>query len=300
MINFLKFKNIYYLFSFLLVGGSIIGLIIFGLNWGIDFQGGGALTFQYLDGQPTAEAVREALSETVSGAVNVRLIGEKEMTVQINSRNVSQEDKTEIIGALEELGEIDKASINFESISPIIGRELNQKTRTVVILSTIIILLYISFAFRKIAHPLPSWQYGFAALIALLHDVLITLGVFVVIGELYGIQINISIITALLVVFGYSVNDSVVVFDRIRENLLKGIGKDYFDTVNISLNQTLKRSLNTSLTTLLALLSIFFFGGTALHFFALALIIGIISGTYSSFFLASPLLASCYLLKKRK
>jgi len=300
MINFLKFKKLYYLFSSLLVGGSILGLIIFGLNWGIDFQGGSALTFQYLDGQPTATAVKEVLSETVSEAINVRLVGEKEVTIQINSRNVSQEDKTEIIGALEELGEIEKASISFESISPIIGRELNQKTRTVIIFSTIVILLYISFAFRKIAHPLPSWQYGLAALIALLHDVFITLGVFVIIGELWGIQINIPIITALLVVFGYSVNDSVVVFDRIRENLLKGAGKNYFDTVNISLNQTLKRSLNTSLTTLLVLLSIFFFGGTALHFFALALIIGIVSGTYSSFFLASPLLANYYLLRKRK
>ena len=300
MINFLKLRKLYYLFSFLLVGGSLIGLIVFGLNWGIDFQGGSALTFQYLDGRPTAVAIKGALSETVSEAINIRLVGEKEVTVQINSRNVDQEDKMEMIGLLEELGEIEKTSINFESISPIIGRELNQKTRTVIIFSIIIILLYISFTFRKIAHPLPSWQYGLAALIALLHDVLITLGVFVIIGELYGVQINIPIITALLVVFGYSVNDSVVVFDRIRENLLKGIGKDYFDTVNISLNQTLKRSLNTSLTTLLALLSIFFFGGIALHFFALALIIGIVSGTYSSFFLASPLLANYYLLKKRK
>jgi len=300
MINFLKFRKLYYLFSSVLVGGSILGLIIFGLNWGIDFQGGSALTFQYLDGQPTATAVKEVLSETVSEAINVRLVGEKEMTIQINSHNVSQEDKMEIIGALEGLGEIEKASISFESISPIIGRELNQKTRTVIIFSTIVILLYISFAFRKIAHPLPSWQYGLAALIALLHDVLITLGVFVIIGELWGVRINIPIITALLVVFGYSVNDSVVVFDRIRENLLKGAGKNYFDTVNISLNQTLKRSLNTSLTTLLVLLSIFFFGGTALHFFALALIIGIVSGTYSSFFLASPLLANYYLLRKRK
>ncbi len=300
MINFLKFRKLYYLFSLLLAGGSLIGLIIFGLNWGIDFRGGSALTFQYLDGQPTAAAMGEVLSEINLEAANIRLVGEKGVTIQINSRNINQENKVEIIGALEALGEIEEASINFESISPIIGQELNQKTRTVIIFSTIIILLYISFAFRKIAHPLPSWQYGLTALIALLHDVLITLGVFIVIGELYEIQINIPIITALLVVFGYSVNDSVVVFDRIRENLLKGIGKDYFDTVNISLNQTLRRSLNTSLTTLLTLLAIFFFGGMALHFFALALIIGIVSGTYSSFFLASPLLADYYLLRRRK
>ena len=158
---------------------------------------------------------------------------------------------------------------------------------------------YIAFAFRRVSVPVASWQYGIVSLIALFHDLLITLGVFAILGFLYYVEITIPIITALLVILGYSINDSVVIFDRIRENLIKNKGLTYEEIVNISLNQTLVRSISASFTTLLPIIAIFFFGGITLKYFALALIIGIILGSYSSIFLASPLLVS-WLGKKSK
>ncbi|GAI39422.1 unnamed protein product, partial [marine sediment metagenome] len=155
-----------------------------------------------------------------------------------------------------------------------------------------------AWAFRKISRPLPSWQYGIASLLALFHDVLIPIGILSILGKFYGVQITIPVITALLAVLGYSINNTVVVFDRIRENLLKQVGT-YQEIVNNSLNQTLTRSINTSLTTLFVLVAIFFLGGITLKYFALALILGIIAGTYSSLFLASPILVAWLRWRKR-
>ena len=296
---FVKYSKIYFIFSGILVLASILAIVFYGLNWGIDFVGGSVLKITYTDERPSTQELSENLSSFLGlENLSVRFSGEKEVTVKMPE--VSQDIKDKLSDYFYNIPEVEKETMSFESVSPIIGGESKAKAQRAIIFSIIAIVFYVAFVFRKVSNPIKSWQYGIATVIALIHDVLIPVGLLAVLGHFSGVEFSIPILTALLTIFGYSVNDSVVVFDRIRENLLKGIGKDYFDTVNISLNQTLKRSLNTSLTTLLALLSIFFFGGTALHFFALALIIGIISGTYSSFFLASPLLASCYLLKKRK
>ncbi|GAG34222.1 unnamed protein product, partial [marine sediment metagenome] len=153
------------------------------------------------------------------------------------------------------------------------------------------IVIYVAVVFRKVSKPIKSWQYGIATVIALIHDVLIPVGVLAVLGHFWSVEFSIPILTALLTIFGYSVNDTVVVFDRIRENLIVGKGETFDQVVNESLNQTLVRSINTSCTTLFVLLALFFFGGQTLNWFALALIIGTIAGTYSSMFLASTLLA---------
>ncbi|MBZ9572888.1 protein translocase subunit SecF, partial [Patescibacteria group bacterium] len=172
--------------------------------------------------------------------------------------------------------------------------------KIVISLALTAILLYIAFSFRRISRPVKSYVYGLTSLIALFHDVLIPLGIFAVLGKFYGIEITIPIITAFLTVFGYSINDSVVVFDRVRENLLKLKEPTFGLTVETSLNQTITRSLNTSLTTLFVLFAIFFFGGETLKYFSFALILGIGLGTYSSLFLATPLLVSFLLFKERK
>jgi preprotein translocase subunit SecF len=159
--------------------------------------------------------------------------------------------------------------------------------------------LYIAFAFQKVSKPVASWKYGLSAIIALFHDLLITLGIFSVLGKFYGMEINTAFVVALLTVLGYSVNDTIVVFDRTRENLPKSV--DSFSvTVNSSLNQTLVRSINTSITTLLVLLAVYFLGGTSIREFVLALIIGIACGSYSSIFVASPLLVTWEKLQKRR
>jgi len=294
MISFLKYRKIYYLFSFLLLALSLAGLFIWGLNWGIDFRGGTAVNIDCQNQAPTVVQLREKVTNLGFPGANVQIVGGKQVVIQINRSDITPVEKGVLIQGLGELVGTGEESFSFQQISPRIGQQLKSQTLTVVIWSVLLILIYISLAFRKIYRPIPSWQYGLAALIALFHDLLIIVGVFVLLGHFSGLQVDVTSITALLVVFGYSVNDTVVVFDRIRENLLKVQDKSYTEAVNESLNQTLVRSLNTSLTTLFILLAIFFFGGATLHAFTLALSVGIVAGSYSSIFLASPLLVSWY------
>lgn len=288
--DFLRYSKIYFGFSGLLVIASIVLLVLFGLNPGIEFTGGSSLEIEF-EQRPSLSEIREKMAQ-FDFPSQVQLVEEKGVIIQIQEEEISDQLHQNVLEKLKELGEIEEKSQGFEAISSIIGKELKEKTKFIIIFSLLAIVLYITFSFRKITRPVPSWQYGIATLIALFHDVIIPLGIFSILGKLYGVQITIPVITALLTVFGYSVNDTVVVFDRIRENLIKGKGVTYQETVNYALNQTLTRSINTSLTTLFALIAIFFFGGITLKFFALALILGIISGTYSSIFLASPLLVS--------
>jgi preprotein translocase subunit SecF len=186
----------------------------------------------------------------------------------------------------------------FESIGPIIGKELKEKTNIVILLSLIIMMTYIVIAFRNMRHPLKSWQCGISTIITLLHDILIPLGVFAVLGRFYGVEVSIPVVTALIIIVGYAINNTIVVFDRIRENFFKTSGT-FEEIVDKSLNQTLLRQLSTSFTTLLTVLSIFLFGGETLKYFSLTLILGIISGVYSSFFISAPLLVLWLKWKKR-
>ncbi len=291
-IPFLKYRKIYFIFSGILIIASLVCLIMFGLELGIDFTGGSLLEIEYTTERPSMEAIQEVLSEFEFKEMNIQPIAENGVVLRVREKNIPNDVQQNITQKLEELGEIEEQSLGFEGISPIIGQELKRKTKIVIVLSLLIIVVYIALAFRKISRPIPSWQYGIASILALSHDILIPFGVFSILGRYYGVQITIPVITAFLVVLGYSINNTVVVFDRIRENLLKRSGITYEETVDESLNQTLTRSVNTSLTTLFVLMSIFFFGGETLKYFSLVLIIGIVFGTYSSIFLASPLLVS--------
>jgi len=301
--DFLKYKKIYFIFSAILISASLGFLIVFGLKPGIDFTGGSILEIEYIEERPSNQEIKETLSNLDLGEVLVQPTEEKGVILKM--KDISEDTHQEILEKLKENkeGEEDESSSSpvagareleerrFESIGPVIGQELKEKTKIVIILSLLAIVLYIAWAFRKISQPIPSWQYGVSSLLALFHDVLIPIGIFSALGKFYGVQITIPVITALLAVLGYSINNTVVVFDRIRENLLKQIGT-YQEIVNNSLNQTLTRSINTSLTTLFVLVAIFFLGGGTLKYFALALILGIIAGTYSSIFLASPILVT--------
>jgi len=285
MILFLKYKKIYFTLSGLLILASLISLILFGLKPGIDFTGGSILEIEYQENQPSNEEIKEALTDFDLGEVKIQPSGEKRIILR--TKDISEEVHQQIINKLEGSQEL-----RFEAIGPVIGREMKEKTKIVAILAVFAILLYITIAFRKISKPVSSWKYGIASLVALGHDVFIPLGVFAYLGHFYDIQITIPVITALLTVLGYSINNTVVVFDRIRENLITNKSAGFKEIVDKSLNQTLTRSINTSLTTLLVLFAIFFLGGETLRYFSLALILGLVCGTYSSIFLASPLLAS--------
>jgi len=294
-INFLKYRRFFFIFSGFLVGASLLFLIAFGLKLGIEFTGGSIVEVEFKRERPTNPEIQEKLADLNLGELYIQPTGEKGVILRM--REISEETYQAILEKLDYPQKLEER--RFEAIGAVIGRELKERTRVISVLSLVAILLYIALSFRRIQRPISSWQYGLVSVLALFHDVLIPLGVFSILGKFYEVQITIPVVVALLTVIGYSINNTVVVFDRIRENLTKRVGSTYEETVNYSLNETLTRTFNTSLTTLFVLIAIFFFGGETLRFFALALILGIIFGTYSSVFLASPILVSWLAWRKK-
>lgn len=288
MIQFTKYRKIYFGFSGALIVASIIALIVFGLKPGIDFTGGSILEIEYAEERISNEEISGMLNELGLTSAHVQPTGEKGIIIRM--KDIDEEMHQQVLAVLiQEAGLAEE--IRFESVGPVIGQELKDKTKIVVVVALLSMIIYIALAFRRVQRPLRSWQYGIASVLALFHDILIPLGIFAVLGKFYGIEISIPVVTALLAVLGYSINNTVVVFDRIRENLLTR-GEMFQGTVDISLNQTLARQINTSLTTLFVAGAIFFLGGETLKYFALALILGIFAGTYSSIFLAGPILVT--------
>ncbi len=290
----LKHRKIYYTLSLALVIASVVSLASFGLNFGIDFTGGSSMDIEFRDGRPSHEEIRFALGETDLGEIIIQDIGDAGLILRF--KNIEETVHADVSEKLKSLGEFDERG--FQSIGPVIGEETKRKSIWAVSLVFIMILVYVAWAFRRVSFPLKSWKYGVVALITLFHDVLITVGIFSVIGHFLNVEVGAPFIAALLTILGYSVNDTIVIFDRIRENVLRqGSIFNFADVINRSVKQTYVRSLNTSLTTLFVLLAIFFFGGVTIKYFVLLLIIGVTVGTYSSLFLASPLLFSWSVIK---
>ncbi len=286
--NFTKYSTIYYILFLILTIGSIVCLAVFGLKFGIEFTGGSNMQLLFLEQRPANDQIAKQLEEFKLGDIVLQPTGEKGLIVKF--RGVNEQEHQNILSKINELSKVEEKGFQF--IGPSVGQELKNKTQISILVALLAITIYIAFAFRKVTRPVSSWKYGITSLIALFHDILIPLGVFAVLGKIYNIEITIPIIAALLTVLGFSVHDTIVIFDRIRENILRrGMGQ-FEETVNFSLNQTIGRSLSTVFSTLLPLIALFFFGGETLKYFSLALIIGITSGAYSSIFIASPLLVS--------
>ncbi len=243
--------------------------------------------------RPDAHEVQSALSHSDLNLEEVKVQPAGENGLIIRTRTLTEEEHQKLLQWFKKnYQHVGLTENRFESIGPIIGQELKDKAVVAIIIVLITIVLYVAYAFRKVSRPVASWKYGLAAIVALAHDVLIVVGVFVVLGRLMNVEVGILFVTALLTVLGYSVNDTIVVFDRIRENLIYRPRETFVETVNQSVNETMLRSINTSLTTLLVLLAVFFFGGATIKYFVLALIVGTMAGTYSSIFIASPLLVT--------
>lgn len=293
MINFVRYRKLYYLISIILVLSSLAAVFRFGLKMGIEFTGGTLIELQFA-GRPANQEIQDKLAKLNLGEILVQPTGEKGVFLRL--KEIDEATHQQVLKELSPSSSVSETGgpteMSFESIGPTIGRELEQKTGVAIILALLAITIYIAFAFRKVSGRVNSFQYGLASLVALFHDVIVPIGVFAVLGKLYNMEITISFVAALLTILGFSVHDTIVVFDRIRENLLKRSSLSFEEVVNQSLNQTLGRSINTVLTVLFTLLAIFFFGGESLRDFSLALIIGITSGAYSSIFIASPLLVS--------
>lgn len=293
MTNFIKNKKIWFTISGTLAAISIIALLVLGLRLGIDFTGGSLLEISYNSQRPSITQIEEALAETEISSLRVQPSGEKQYFLRFE--DVDEATHQQILGKLREI-QIEGVEDNqftedrFESIGPIIGSELKSKAIEAIIVVLVFIVIYIAYAFRKVSKPVASWKYGISAIIALAHDILIITGVFSLLGYFFNVEVDSLFVTALLTILGFSVHDTIVTFDRTRENLFKYQDKSFAEIVNISVNQTIVRSINTSLTTLLVLLAIFVLGGDTIKNFILALILGVIIGTYSSIFIASPLL----------
>lgn len=282
--NFFKWGNIFLICSGALVALSFAAILGFGLNLGIDFVGGAILEVEYEHSRPSNEEMRSLLKDTGLVALQVQPIGNQGVILRME--DISEEKHQEILA---KLGENAK-ELRFEAIGPVIGKELRDKALRIAILSTLAIAVYIWVAFRRITRPVKSWQWSLVALLVSVHDIVIPLGLLALLGRYGFAQISIPVVVALLTVIGYSINDTVVVFDRIRENLEKQRDPVFGNIVNISIKETLMRSINTGFSTILVLAAILISGGETLRYFSVTLMVGIAAGTWSSLFVAPFLL----------
>ena len=279
MVNFNKFYRLFNLISVILVTISVLLLLFKGLNFGVDFKGGTLIELRTTDKQIDISKIRKSFNSMNLGDVNVKSFGnETDFLIKFEKKNINPNSIKEIKNKLtESIGK----NFNFrrvENVGPKVSSELLKSGIIAIAVSLAVMLFYIWIRFE--------WQFSLGAILALFHDVIITLGFF----SLFGLEINLSIVAAVLTIVGYSMNDTVVIFDRVRENLKKFSDIKIYELTNISINETLSRTIITSVTTLLALLSIYIFGGEILKGFSLAMILGVIFGTYSSIYIANPIL----------
>ncbi|MEK7532098.1 MAG: protein translocase subunit SecF [Patescibacteria group bacterium] len=292
MINVITTRRYWFLFSGALVAASIAAIVVFGLRLGIDFTGGTLVEVQFNESRPEKTRVEQILVESRVEKATVQFLGERGYLVR--AAFIDEAQHAMLTGAFKQAFGDSWREERFETIGPTVSQELKRNTLYAIVLVILSIVVYIAWTFRRVSEPVNSWKYGVCAIIALLHDVVIPTGVFAVLGRFGAVEIDALFVTALLTIFGFSVNDTIVMFDRIRENLQKRRHDPFEQVVHDSINQTVTRSINTTMTTLLALVAVYFFGGATTKYFALALIIGFISGVYSSIFLASPLLVTWY------
>jgi len=297
----IKHKKIFLGISLTLIVLSIMSFFVFGVKVGIDFKGGAITEVSYVEARPSQEILNQKLEQLNFGSILLQPT--EEQNYIIKSRDLSEAEHTLLLTTLSSNGKNALTEVNFNSIGPSVGHELTRKAIVAVILVSLAIILFIAFAFRKVSRPVSSWKYGFIAVIALIHDVIITIGVFIALSHFYGVEVDTLFVVAILTILGLSVSDTIVVFDRIRENLKNsgGVNKiNFSEIVGHSLKQSYVRSITTSLTVILVLLALVFFGPTSTKYFALMLTAGMFFGTYSSIFIASPLLVLAEEMQNRK
>ena len=287
MINFNKFYKLFNLISLSLVVASVLLLFFKGLNFGVDFKGGTLIELRSNDKNINVTSLRQSFNKMNLGDFNIKKFGnENDFLIKIEKKDTSA-NAIEVIkkDLISSLG----SSFNFrrvENVGPKVSSELLKSGIIAIALSLTAMLFYIWIRFE--------WQFSLGAILALFHDVIITLGLF----SLFSLEINLSIVAAVLTIVGYSMNDTVVIYDRVRENLRKFSDIKIYELTNISINETLSRTIITSATTLLALVSIYLFGGEILKGFSLAMIMGVVFGTYSSIYIANPILVKLRVSQK--
>ncbi|HYI25986.1 MAG TPA: protein translocase subunit SecF [Thermomicrobiales bacterium] len=284
-------RNVWYAVSAAMLVPSVFALVFWGLQFGIDFTGGSAWEIQYTSDVNTEEITR-VLAENGRPEATVQQVGdsdERRYLIRLKELPEGSEEKSSLTAALGSLGVLVPEGESLETVGASVGTSIRNRSVLAVAAAAVGILIYIAWAFRNTQNPI---LYGICAIVAMLHDALIVLGLFAVLGHFADVEVDALFITALLTVIGFSVHDTIVVFDRIRENLRNQNIGDFEEVVNYSIAQTIVRSLNTSVTVTLTLLALLLFGGSTTREFVLALLVGVVAGTYSSIFNASQLLVS--------
>lgn len=285
--NIIGFRKLWYIISAILIVPGIIALFVWGLKPGIDFRGGTQMEVKFVN-SISSEQIKDSLKDLNLPGLIVQNTSQN--TFFIKSAEINQETHLKIQQDLSKIGE--NTELSFETVGPTVSNDLTRKAVIAVILASLAIIFYVAFAFRQVPRPANSWKFGVCAVIALVHDLTFVAGIWAILGHFFGYEIDSLFITGLLTIMGFSVHDTIVVFDRMRENLRKHPSLGFEENVNNSIIQTINRSLNTSLTVLIVLASLYFLGGESLKHFILLLLIGIAIGTYSSIFNAAPLLVS--------
>ena len=289
-------KNWYFAISLLVIIPGIISLFLWGLNLSIDFTGGSRLTYSLANVQQQTDIVLQTFKKE---NIKVAAFQTTKNTISLRTPTLDQKKHNQLLTSLgHNLKDIKEQE--YSTIGPTIGKETTTNAFWGVALASLLIVIYIAISFRGVPKPTNSLQFGICAIIALLHDGLVLLGIFSILGHFFGVEVDSLFVTAVLTVIGFSVHDTIVVFDRIRENLRVHAGSPFPQVVNASILQTLGRSLNTSLTVILVLLALLLFGGESTKWFVVALLVGVISGTYSSIFNAAPLLVLWQEIRNRK
>ena len=284
-------RHLWFTISALLLVPCIIALALWGLRFGIDFTGGSAWEVQYTQNVDT-EVISQTLADNGRAEATVQQIGDDadhRYLIRLKELPEGSPEKAQLTQALATLGPLDPNGESLETIGASVGASIRNRSVLAVAAASVGILAYIAFAFRNTQNPL---LYAVCAIVAMLHDAIFVIGIFAILGRFANVEVDALFITALLTVIGFSVHDTIVVFDRIRENLKNRVEEDFTELVNYSIAQTIVRSLNTSMTVVLTLLALFLFGGSTTREFVLALLIGVIAGTYSSIFNASQLLVA--------
>jgi len=286
--NIIGHKNWYFGLSLLVIVPGIIAIFLWGLNLSIDFTQGSKLTLSFKNNITNSE-INSVAKLLGNEKIKIGSIEKSNNLMFVKTAPIDQNQNKLIIDNLSKDSK-DVKEQEFETVGPIIGQETTLNALKAVVIASALIILYITWSFRQVPKPTSSFRFGVCAIIALIHDVLVVIGVFAILGHFFGVEIDSLFVTAILTVIGFSVHDTIVVFDRIRENLRRIGGSDFAKTVNDSILQTIDRSLNTSMTVLLVLIALLLFGGESIRWFVVALLVGVTSGTYSSIFNASPLL----------
>jgi preprotein translocase subunit SecF len=283
------YRKVWFGLSAILLAVSVFGMLRYGFNLSIDFKGGSITEVKYAENAPALEELNASVENLKIGGFSVRPSTSGDFVIR--TKQLNADEQAALLSTLESSGG-SMTVVRQNTVGPIAGAELQSKAVKAVLVVVLMIVLFITFAFRKVSKPVSSWKYGFATIIALAHDVILPLGIFTFLGHFLGYEIDLLFVTGLLAILGYSVHDTIVVFDRVRENLTVGKNEPFEETVGKSVSQTFGRSINTSLTIFITLVSLYLYGSPATEKFALLLIIGIVAGTYSSIFIASPLLVT--------